>query len=281
LQFDGEELVKVREAIKQNLIYVDDHNAKYEQGLVDFFMGPNELMHLTDEELKDMLPEMSEDEFLNRRKRAATQLKGVNPIVPSCTKFPSYKNWAEEGKVQGVKNQNSCSSAYIFASNAVTESAVSIVYNVAPPSYSEQYLLDCSARGCRGGWYSDVWPLSKTFNGTVETSNYKAYSYRKSPLCNKSVSVDSRAIVDYWEDFPRNNEPNLPCYLNSKGPVFAALWVAKDFLYYAGGVYRNTDGTCAKNAVNHAVVIVGYGTTSRRIPYWNLKNSFGKSWGKI
>jgi C1A family cysteine protease len=281
LQYDGEELAKVRETIKQNLIYIDEHNAKYEQGLVDFFMGPNQFTHWTDEKFNNMLPIIREDSFLNRRKRAAPYSLGVAPVVPSCTTFQPYKSWTEEGKVQDAKDQRNCGDCYIFAANSVTESAVSIAYNVAPPSYSEQHILDCGVRGCQGGWHSDVWPLSKTFNGVVETSNFNAYTAIKSATCNNSVSVDSRAIVDYWEDFPRNNEANLPCYLNSNGPVFATLWAAKDFRYVAGGVYRNTDGTCANNSLNHAVVITGYGTTSTGIPYWILKNSWSKFWGKI
>jgi KDEL-tailed cysteine endopeptidase len=49
----------------------------------------------------------------------------------------------------------------------------------------------------------------------------------------------------------------------------------KSFKHYTHGVYN----TCGTN-VDHAVVIVGYGSTSTGMDYWIVKNSWGTSWGE-
>ena len=62
----------------------------------------------------------------------------------------------------------------------------------------------------------------------------------------------------------------------TRGPVFAVMHVNAFFYVYAYGVFN---GPC-NGLPNHAVIIVGYNTTSDGVPYWIIRNSWGTRWGE-
>jgi hypothetical protein len=233
-------------------------------------------MHLSPQEFKEQNCGVKM-ESIPRIKRAAPQYYSA---IPPCTSYPTNFSWVDLGKVQAIKNQQSCGSCYIFASLGVLESAVAIKYGILPPRYSEQHNLDCITKGCNGGWFTDVW--SQTTNGVVPAVNYKDYTAVKGTTCNTIVQKDNRATVDIWYQLPENNEAAAICYLKNNGPLWAAIWVSDDFQFIGpNGVYDNPDKYCIGNAtkVNHAVMLVGYGTTLAGVPYWLVRNSWDTTWG--
>lgn len=66
-----------------------------------------------------------------------------------------------------------------------------------------------------------------------------------------------------------------------KQPIAVAINSAGSFKDYKGGFYScpNSGNLASKDDVNHALVLVGYGTDSASGDYWILKNSYGGSWG--
>ncbi|POM64270.1 Cysteine protease family C01A [Phytophthora palmivora] len=66
-----------------------------------------------------------------------------------------------------------------------------------------------------------------------------------------------------------------------KQPIAVAINSEDPFGDYAGGFYScpNDGDLSSKDDVNHALVLVGYGTDASEGDYWILKNSYGSSWG--
>lgn len=72
--------------------------------------------------------------------------------------------------------------------------------------------------------------------------------------------------------------------LVKNGPMAVAFEVYNDFMHYSSGVYHHTGLTDKFNPfeiTNHAVLLVGYGTTEdTNQDYWIVKNSWGEGWGE-
>jgi cathepsin L len=60
-------------------------------------------------------------------------------------------------------------------------------------------------------------------------------------------------------------------------PVGALIYADSGFMSYSSGVYSGCpDFTTSFNAINHAVIIVGYDSNGN----WIIKNSWGTGWGQ-
>jgi len=134
-----------------------------------------------------------------------------------------------------------------------------------------------------------------TTNGLVNDSSYPFNARANS--CNKSktknvvtknkdvVTCDSTAE---WTETTTDGDGNRsqrtfsnPCYeddlynLLVNGPVSVGL-DASGLQDYTGGIF---DSACSQ--VNHAVVLVGYGTDPESsTPYWVIRNSWNTNWGE-
>lgn len=63
-----------------------------------------------------------------------------------------------------------------------------------------------------------------------------------------------------------------------KGPVSIAVAANSSiFMFYKGGILNST--SCG-TGLNHAVLLVGYGTDANGQQYWLVKNSWGTGWGE-
>jgi len=77
---------------------------------------------------------------------------------------------------------------------------------------------------------------------------------------------------------PKGDEIALKQAVATVGPISVAISVDNAWAQYKSGVF--TDNKCpnAENKLDHAVLLVGYGSENGQ-DYWIVKNSWGTTWG--
>jgi hypothetical protein len=63
------------------------------------------------------------------------------------------------------------------------------------------------------------------------------------------------------------------------GPIAVGIYVSENFQNYESGVFTENSVNCPIGEANHAVNLVGYGTSSTGQDYYILRNQWGTSWG--
>jgi len=128
------------------------------------------------------------------------------------------------------------------------------------------------ASGCNGGLIQDGLKFARSTGLALETD----YPYQGQQGSCQSTDGDSLGqITTFWSGIS-TTESAILTQLNS-GPVALALAVdMSTWNTYAGGVLD----TCG-SAVNHGILVVGYGTDSDSgQDYFKIKNSWGPDWGE-
>ncbi|KAE8971976.1 hypothetical protein PR003_g23181 [Phytophthora rubi] len=118
-------------------------------------------------------------------------------------------------------------------------------------------------------------------SGSSSTSSNNASSE-----CTVSAN-ETAASITGWEQVVGTDctaSSNCTILLRSaleKQPIAVAINSEDPFGDYAGGFYScpNDGDLSSKDDVNHALLLVGYGTDATEGDYWILKNSYGSSWG--
>lgn len=64
-------------------------------------------------------------------------------------------------------------------------------------------------------------------------------------------------------------------------PLSAIIYACDywDMKNFGMGVYKKSPEECETTEFVHAVAVIGYGTTSGGLDFWEIKNSYSSQWG--
>uniref|UniRef100_A0A7M4EQ16 Cathepsin O n=1 Tax=Crocodylus porosus TaxID=8502 RepID=A0A7M4EQ16_CROPO len=191
------------------------------------------------------------------------------------TPLPKKFDWRDKNVVTEVKNQNTCGGCWAFSVVGGIESAYAIKKNNLE-ELSVQQVIDCSYNnyGCSGG--STVSALNWLNQTQVKLVKNSEYSFKgQTGLCHYfclsdfGVSITGYAAYDF-----SGQEEEMMRKLVHWGPL-AVTVDAISWQDYLGGIIQYH---CSSGKANHAVLVTGFDRTGI-IPYWIVRNSWGRTWG--
>ncbi|XP_014091255.1 cathepsin L-like peptidase isoform X2 [Bactrocera oleae] len=230
--------------------------------------------------------DLTQAEFLNfftgNSKSASGEAKASadrQEAKPPTTRVPNAFDWRTKGGVTPVKFQDKCGSCWAFATTGAIEGHV-FRSTKKLPNLSEQNLIDCGPvdfglNGCDGGYQEYAFAFIKDEQKGVQNSATYPYANKKDTCsynaANKVAEVKGFAVVK-----PKD-EKTMKEVVATLGPLACSVYALETLLLYKEGIYA--DEECNKGEVNHAVLVVGYGSENGK-DYWIVKNSWDQSWGE-
>lgn len=251
-----------------------EHIKKVNAEQDDFELGLNQFSDLTEKEFQMKYTGAGNPEFLQELERMAEEHKkeqeGSEEEEQELEELqtPDYVDWVDKGAYGPAVNQASCGSCWAFAGAALFEGAYFAKHN-QKIKISEQYLVNCDTQsnGCNGG------SIHKTIYATkgVVRSTELAYTASRG-ACDYSKFSQFYKIYSMGMKMPSNVNQIRIDLVNAPGYVL--VHADKTFASYKSGILTDVQAT---DAVNHAVVAVGFSTSQN---YIRIRNSWGTGWGE-
>ncbi|XP_047495305.1 procathepsin L-like isoform X1 [Penaeus chinensis] len=254
---------------EQNQQFIDDHNARFENGEVTFTLQMNQFGDMTSEEFTATM-----NGFLNTpTRRPAGILRADDDET-----LPEKVDWRTKGAVTPVKDQKQCGSCWAFSTTGSLEGQ-HFLKDGKLVSLSEQNLVDCSGKfgnmGCMGGLMDQAFRYIKANKG-IDTESSYPYEAQDGKCRFEASNVG--ATDTGFVDVEHGSESALKKAVATIGPISVAIDASQStFHFYHKGVYH--DDHCSSTMLDHGVLAVGYGTEENGSDFWLVKNSWNTSWG--
>ncbi|KAF6209694.1 hypothetical protein GE061_015443 [Apolygus lucorum] len=273
-QYDTPEIEATRRAIFfDNKRKIDEHNVLYERGEISFKLGINPLADVTLDEIPNKGIKLPDEPF------TLFSVSQGGPIQFEATgaKLPETVDWREKGILSPIKAQYNCLACWAFAATDAIESQYALKYG-KHLLLSQQQLVDCSQDegnlGCQGGMVDWAYKYIMRVGGLEQDSDYP-YQI-EDDKCTFNASKIAASITNYGE-IKNGSEVSLQEAVAFYGPVSVCIDSSSfQWNYYTEGIF---DYPYCTTDVDHAVVVVGYGTENGT-DYWLVKNSYGETFGQ-
>jgi len=166
-----------------------------------------------------------------------------------------------------------------------------------------------SYEGCKGGFQSNVWQHIYQQGGIASEDTYP-YSggdnlsnggYMNIAECpyqaknqyqwmrDNSVAFIDKTICGTTSKFNNTDPENIKQALFEKGPLSMGISIGDteffeigsdpNYIYIPEIVPEHGNVSCEVYDINHAINVVGYGTSDEGVDYWLVRNSWGTHWG--
>lgn len=276
-QNKNDELVQKRfQAFQINMDRIQEHNAKYEQGVYTFTLGLNDIADLTDDEYKKLLG------YKSRAPDSSSEYGASCRSADEYGDLPYEWDWRTHDVVTPVKNQGQCGSCWAFSAVASMESVYAITTGHLV-SFSEQELVDCTKNGAdtctHGGEMQEGFEeIIEHHGGKIDPENVYEYTATSKGVCH---AMDNNAVGNFtgFNNVTSGCELDLQTAVAKEAVVAVAIDASSfSFQLYKHGVYNQPTCGYKPNQLDHGVAVVGYGVYRSR-DTWLVKNSWGTSWG--
>lgn len=200
--------------------------------------------------------------------------------------LPTTLDWRSKGVVTPVKDQGTHGTCWAFSATGVMEGINAMQPDHDLVSLSEQYFIDCCGNAtapphyplCAGSVVDTFgWEIARG-GGSVPTELSYPYngSVGRCRAANRSLSPARLVNFTAVSQAPDFSQDDILAALATQGP--ACIGIDGSCIQgYKSGVIRN----CTGNGVDHAILLVGAGTTTTtRVDYWIVKNSWGEKFGE-
>lgn len=252
-------------------------NQNIQKSGATWFAGKN---HLTDKSMDELRRSMG----LRLEGAEDIQFDSPESTLEIKSDLPPVLDWRnKDGKnwVSPIKDQANCGSCVAFASIGVLETQykISSLFPDFNIKLSPQYLFACGGGACELGWLpSSAASFLKKWGAPDESCMpYNSGATGKDVACRESCNdVKDRRVKLADFETPTRGFKNIQAVKKAlqHGPLVTAMKVHKDFVAYAGGIYKST----SKDTLGgHAISIVGYDDNKQA---FIIRNSWGEEWGE-
>jgi C1A family cysteine protease len=216
------------------------------------------------------------------------------PLGDADPSIPAAFSWRTPpdgyGNVVGVVHdqEDLCASCWAFVTADSIASRIAVINKGDDaPALSVKQLMACDAvdHGCSTGNMYTAYEWIGQYGGISSKADYNA----KVPgdrdddpdaKCDASVKkvYDTPAMCDLAQ--VAGEEP-LYRAIFERGPVAVGINANKLQAYGSGVIMLDDCKPLGRGieSINHAALVVGWGTTDDGVKYWEIKNSYGPEWG--
>lgn len=217
--------------------------------------------------------------------KSISQIKNMKLNSIDLNGLPKNVDWRSKGVVTAVKSQGGCGSCWAFASTAVIESHVAIntnkLYDLSPQQIATctPNPLECGGKGnCQGATAELAFDYVANSAGLYDEFQVPYTEYYGVEAKCVLPSDTPRATISGYVKLEENNYEQLMYAVATVGPIAVSV-DASEWHSYSSGIFNGCNQS--NPDINHAVVLVGYGTDYMSgQDYWLVRNSWSASWGE-